>query len=264
MRTMMVGLLLAVAASAQAGVVLTMETVDGKTKSATVAKVDADRFRVDTEGGKRGMIYRKDKDAFWILDAAKKTWTEMTRADIEAMGQRMSGMMKQMEAQLKDLPAEQRAQVEAMMKGRMGGGASAPSYRKLATGQSVGKWVATQYAVERDGKKTAEVFHADPKAVGLTDADFAVFTSLAEMLKSMTQGLESAGIYLPGKPGGDAPAGVLVRSVQLTAEGKPGAVTTLIDVKRGPVAAADFEIPSGWKKGKSPMAGHGPGDGHHH
>lgn len=261
---------LILASSVQAGVVLTMETVNGKVKTKTVAMVDGDRFRVDADGGKTIVIYRKDQDAFWMIDAGKKSYSELTRQDLEAMGKKMEGMMAQMEAQLKDLPEAQRAQMQAMMRGHMGGAGSAPTFRKLAAGRKVGKWTAVQYAMEVGGKKTGEVFHADPSVVGLTEADFAVFASLADTFKSMTQGLESAGFYRPGKPGDTTPAGVLVRSVRLDASGKPGSVSTLVSVARTAVAASEFEIPAGYKKEKSPMAemdgheGHGPGDGHDH
>lgn len=254
MRTMMLGLLMAVAAGARAGVVLTMETVNGKATTKTVAEVDADRFRVDAGDQKTVVIYRKDQDAFWMLTPSTKSWTEMTRADIQAMSAKMDGMMKEMQAQMKDMPPAQRAQMEAMMKGHMPGAAAAPTYKKIADGVKAGKWTATQYAVLRDGKKTADVFHADPKAVGLAEADFAVFVSLADLFKSLTHGLESAGFYLPGKPGGDQPAGVLVRSVKVGADGKPGAVSTLTDVRRTAFAASEFEIPAGWTKRESPMA----------
>ncbi len=268
MKTLTVLIVGFLVSSAQAGVVLTMETVDGKAKTVTVAKVEPDRFRVDVDGGKQTVIYRKDKDAFWMLNPGKKTYSEMTRKDIQAMSERMSGAMKQMEDQMKDLPPAQRAQIEAMMKGRMGGQPSAPTYQKMASGQKVGTWVATQYAVLRDGKKTSEVFHAHPKAVGLVEADFAVFTSLADLFKSMTKDLENTGFYRAGKVDGAVPAGVLVRSVRLDDAGKPGAVSTLTEVKRGAVAGSEFEVPAGYTREKSPMAGghdhHDHGDGHDH
>ena len=53
-----------------------------------------------------------------MINYDKKTYTEMTKADVDRMGAQMAGAMAQMQEQMKNLPPAQRAQMEAMMKGR--------------------------------------------------------------------------------------------------------------------------------------------------
>ena len=52
-----------------------------------------------------------------MIDHAKKTFTRLTKADIDSMSAQLAGMMKQMEDAMANMPPEMRE----MMKGRMGG-----------------------------------------------------------------------------------------------------------------------------------------------
>ena len=62
-----------------------------------------------------------------LIDDDGKTYNEMTKADVDRMGGQMDGAMAQMQEQMKSMPPEQRARMEALMKGR--GGGQAPVWR---------------------------------------------------------------------------------------------------------------------------------------
>ena len=95
-----------------------------------------------------------------------------------------------MQKELANMPPEQRAQMEAIMKGRMGGaggrGAAAArrSIRKTGT-DKVGNWTCDKYEGYVGAEKTSEVCTVDPKALGFTAADFAVSKQFAAFFKKL-------------------------------------------------------------------------------
>ena len=81
--------------------------------------------RVGPNGAVQAMIFDGGKQVLYIVDPARKTYMEMTKADADRLGAQVQGAMAQMQAQLEKLPPAQRAQMEAMLKGR-GGAAAVP------------------------------------------------------------------------------------------------------------------------------------------
>jgi hypothetical protein len=99
-----------------------METTDF-TKNKTTPReilVDADRLRIN-DGDTSVMFLTKGGNRLVTLNKTRNEYQEMDQAMFDAMGQQLSGMMAQMEAALKGMPPAQRAQMEQMMKGKMGG-----------------------------------------------------------------------------------------------------------------------------------------------
>lgn len=75
------------------------------------------------------LIYRGDKQTIWVIKDSDKSYMEMTKASIDAMGQKLDGAMAQMKAELEKMPPEQRKMMEEMMAKQgvaMGGGGAAP------------------------------------------------------------------------------------------------------------------------------------------
>ena len=62
------------------------------------------------------MIFRDD--LFLMINHDDKTYTVIDEATLEQIGSRMSAAMTKMEAQLAQMPPEQRAMMEKMMQGR--------------------------------------------------------------------------------------------------------------------------------------------------
>src|SRR3954464_4080531 len=84
-------------------------------------EIEAKRMRMEVGGGQRGgqvVIFDGTRDVMMMIDDANKSYTEMTKADADALGSQVSSAMSQMQEAMKNMPPEQRAQIEAAMKGR--------------------------------------------------------------------------------------------------------------------------------------------------
>ncbi len=212
-------------------------------------------------GGTQGIIFDGAKQTLFIVDDARKTYAEMTKADVDRVGDQMSAAMAQMQEQMKNMPPEQRAQIEAMMRGRgmPGGAASAPktAYKKVGT-DTVGKWTCDKYEGYQDEKKVSELCTVDPKTLGFTAADFQVTKQLAEFFgKLMPQGAER--IFAIGTPEQQGYSGIPVRTTLIT--GDQRTTSELVDVKRETFPPSTFEVPAGYTKESGPFGGRGRGRG---
>jgi len=86
------------------------------TKSTTTEKektyYKTGKFKIENLTTGIIMIFRFDKEAMWTVDTKKKTYTEMTFAQMEAMRNSMSSAMKE---QMKTMSDEQKKMMEKMM-----------------------------------------------------------------------------------------------------------------------------------------------------
>ena len=125
-------LLCCAARPAQAGVVIQqVERAIGnnQARQTVTISMDAGKLRVEGENpgqGKFLLIFDNAKQVMWMVDVAKKSYMEITKAQVEAMANQMGQMMQQMQQAMANVPPEQRAMMEQMMKGRMGGMAAPP------------------------------------------------------------------------------------------------------------------------------------------
>ena len=105
-----------------------------------------------------------------VLDHAKKTYTRLTRADIDQLSKMLEDMTKQMEQAMASMPP----QMQERMKGMMGGGA-AGSLEVVDTGQSatVAGKSCKVFQTKIMGKLTGENCMADPSAIDLPASDRA-------------------------------------------------------------------------------------------
>ncbi len=212
----MTALLVSLAVPVRAGVVLTIETTNDTPnetiRTRHVLWAAADRFLVEMDGGKSVAIYRRDTDTFWALDPGRKTYFEMTRREVKTMR----------------APADQLV------------------YRKIASGQKVGKWTATRYAVARGGRNIGEEFHADIASLGLTEDDLA-------LLASMSRDVDPVQFVWPWPIEAGGPAGMRVRYVRFDPSGKPRSSSTIVNILRATLPVTAFEIPAGYARVKNPL-----------
>jgi hypothetical protein len=93
--------------------------------------VSGTKVRMDTplEPGKDGYaIIDTEKNTTWFVVPSEKRYIEWSEADAKAMGEKLAQVEKMMKERMASLPPEQRAQVEAMLKGLKGAdGTAAPS-----------------------------------------------------------------------------------------------------------------------------------------
>ena len=166
----------------------------------------------------------------------------------------MAPAMAQMQEALKNMPPEQRARMEAMMKGRgaaMPGAAPAPAkpeYRKVGTA-TVGKWTCDKYEGYTNGQKTNEVCTVDPKVLGFSVTDFQIQRDVTEFFKGLQQlggGMMPQQSLAFGTPEDQGFSGIPVRSVSHS--GGREIVSELADAKRQAFTDATFQVPAGYQK----------------
>jgi hypothetical protein len=203
-------------------------------------------------GRKNIVIYDGGAQVMRIIDESGKTYSEMTKADVDRMAAQMSGAMAQMQAQMQNLPPEQRARMEAMMqgagRGMMGMAAAArPEYRKAGGTDRIGKWTCDKYEGTRNGAKASEICTVDFSSIGFTMADFEITKQFAEFFsRLMPQGMDRLFSVGASEPAGFS--GIPVRSVNYDASGKETSVVELTDASRQSFPDSLFAVPEGFQK----------------
>lgn len=170
----------------------------GKVTSQDEILLDSERLRMNQEGG-RAMMFLTDggRDRMVILNQQRNEYQEIDKQTVNQLSQQMSGMMAQLQERLKNLPPEQRAQMEKMMAGRMGQAglpaASKTTYVAKGSG-SINGFSCTRYEEMEGAEKVADICSAKPSDLHFNPADFQVF----ERMKDFASGLLSAN--LPNSP----------------------------------------------------------------
>lgn len=224
--------------------------------------LDSDRMRMEAQamGGTQIVIFRQDKGLFWIIDQKGKTYMEITKQDFQQMKAKMDEAKAMMDAQMKNLPQEQRQMMEKMMQGRgmpamQPAGAMKTAYKKVATGEKVNQWACTKYEGHREGEKVKEVWTTDWKSFGLTPENFKVMKDLSEFFKDFAKDMASSFDQIGSEEwekeqGGYT--GIPVKTLSYT-DGKLRAATEVTEVKQENLAPALFDLPNGLTKKEMPF-----------
>ena len=247
---------------AATGLLVVEKTTSGDTTRTSQIQIEQHRIRTEVGGPiSRVVIFDGTKQVLWLIDPAKKSYNEMTKADADRMGGQLQDAMSQMQAQLANLPPAQRAQIEALMKGRGLPGTAAAvqkaEYRKAGT-DKVGKWTCDKYEGFQNNEKTSEVCTVDPATLGFALTDFDVSRQLGEFFKKL---LPQNGdqLFTFGKVEEQGYSGVPVRR-KFTTAGRE-TTTEVTEVTRQTFADATFAVPDGFTKEDFPggLAGRGRG-----
>ena len=223
-------------------------TTNGGTKT-TQIQIERDRMRAETADGQT-VVFDGVKQVLWLVNDGRKSYNEMTKADVDRMGGQLNDAMAKMQEQLKSLPPEQRAQIENMMKGRGmpgagGAAASKTEYRKTGA-DKVGSWACDKYEGTRGGQKVTELCTVDPKVLGFAMSDFQV----AKQLMDFFSKLAPAGadrMFSVGSPEEQGFSGVPVRRISFN-NGQQQSVTEVTQVSRQNFPASTFEVPADYQK----------------
>ncbi len=181
-----------------AGVRIVAEDTDLATKKVTTDQIllDANRMRMESDDG-RSIMFLTDggRNRMVVLDKAKNQYQEIDEATMKQLGQQLSAAMAQMQAQLKNMPPEQRAMMEKMMKGKMPQAAAAAAPKTVYTAKgsgSVNGFSCTRYEGDLAGKKEAEVCAALPAQLKLTPGDLQIFERMRQFSASLVSTLANS------------------------------------------------------------------------
>ena len=196
MKTLVSCALALVAAPALAGTHIQMESTDLVSKTTTEVEmlIDATRLRVNTAKNSMIFLTSDGRSRMLMLDKVRNEYSEMDQAAIDRMGQQMQGMASQMEAMLKNVPPEQRAMMEQMMKGQMPQAAapqaSARTVYAAAGSDTVNGVSCTKYLGMKGGQKVSEVCAAGPAAIKLGPQDYQVFEKMREFMSGLMDAVQ--------------------------------------------------------------------------
>jgi len=198
-------LLLVVAVVALAGQLIAGGVMEMTTKKQGGAAELAERIyaqggklrfdHLDAKGGARTTMLFQNSEMIVINHADKKysRFNEATLAELSAQMKKASEAMKQMEQQMANMPPEQRAMMEKMMKGRMPGmaGSKPLAIRVEATG--AGSWESyscKNYSVYIGEEKTQEVCAVPPSEIKGADEFIEAARSMAKFFEKFKEALQ--------------------------------------------------------------------------
>jgi hypothetical protein len=230
------------------GITLVQQETRGSKTETSQVQMDKTHIRAESHANGESTVFLFDgtAKAIRVLNLDKKTYMQMDTAQMQQMQQQMA----QMQEQLKNMPPQQRAVMEQMMRGRggLGGGppaAAAIQYKQTGS-DKVGQWSCTKYEGYRGQDKVAEVCAVDPKDLGVTPADFEAAKQLADYLKSlMPQMADQMTMY--GTAADQGFAGMPVRRITYS-NGQVSSTSEVKEFKRGAIPASAFELPAGLKR----------------
>lgn len=255
-----------IAGPAAAGVVYEIEVTDHQqsppqSESIQVA-VEGANLKIGIASGGRGkqgeMIFRGDRHEMVVVDHDDKSYHVMDKEALGRIAGQVKSAMSQMQKALENVPEEQRAMIERMMKQRMPKEA-APIQRprsevkKTSERDTKNGYPCVRYEVLRGGTKIRELWVTDWDNIeGGADvvdafADMAdFFREMMEALPNMGQGSGGSGssIFEHMEDLGGFP----VVTKDFGADGSLESESSLRSAKRRTLDPAEFEPPSGYKR----------------
>jgi hypothetical protein len=241
-------------AYAEAGVVITSvdtsyeDPGDSGTSTSYIGDNDM-RAETRTKNENNIIIFRSDREVIWAIDPADNSYTEMTKQDLKKMKGQIDEAMRRMQEEMKNLPPEQRAMIEQMMKSKAAPPEpESPVFKKVASGVKVGKWKCDTYEGYEGGELVEEVCTTDWKNLGIERKDFQVMQRMSEFMSELSP--HSAGGLNVGSAEWEKEQGypgIPVRTIEYSM-GKKVFQTDLKDVKRQQIDSSLFELPKGLTK----------------
>jgi hypothetical protein len=253
-------------ASAQtSGVIFDIETTDHSSSSPpetmTLAVAGKNlRMQQPSQGQEQPdeMIFNGDRREMIVVNHADKSFIVMDEEMIERIVGQLGDAMSQMEAALANVPPEQRAMVEQMMRGR---GMAMPSealpkpeLTRNGERATHNGYDTVRYDVLLDGRKTTELWVTDWSNIGEFAAVRPAFEAMAEFMKGMLDALAQspmgrmAQMDTSGFEYMTEMNGFPVVTREFSESGQLEGETTLRDARRETFDPGMFEPPSGYKR----------------
>jgi hypothetical protein len=243
------------AQAASAGVYVEMVDHDIKADQTTLAQ----KIYVQNGNGRfvddKGHATLIKNGTFYIIDDTDKTYVMFDKATMEQLAKKISDAMEKMKAQLAQLPAEQRAQMEQMMPG-LSGNDRKWTVEVVDTGKSdkVDGRACRVWDIKREGVLDDQWCVVPYSALPGKENFAAAFANFAKVFEEMAKSVPMmAGMMTNEFSAQSKVNGFPVRSRGYD-EGKLGDDEQVMKVWREEtIPAAIFEIPAGYKQKQMPM-----------
>ncbi len=241
--------LLGASVQARAGAFMMSETsYNGKAPVMSRISIGSDAVKTEIQGekGYTTVIFRGDKQLFWLIDDKDKSYREMTKEDAERMAAKMKDAQAQMAESMKNMSPEQKAMMEKYMGGKMGAaaGSALPKYVKKASGEKAGKWTADRYEAPKGKDGVRKLWTVPQGTIGLKAEDVAV---LKEMAKFFEKFGANKSDYFQFDRQDMGIRGIPVKSLTIEG-GKTTSSTILKEAGSKSFPSSAFDLPSGYSK----------------
>ena len=240
-----VGVLLATG-SLLADTRLDFKTTEGTGGDLTSLTIAQGKIRTDS-GKTTTVLLDPGAGAMTLIDHTKKTFTKITKADLDAIVKQLTDMMAGM-------PPE----VQKMMAGRMGGrgGGAVVDFQPTGAASNVGGRPCKVYQMSIAGKLQSESCLAEAASIDIPAADRATMQAAMAWSKELTDSLAktplgSMGNSVPFKNGM-----IPVRSTTFASDGSRN-TSELAAVSTASVSADTFAVPADYKEQPLPKIGRG-------
>ncbi len=254
--------LVLLSAPALAGVVFEFELVDGTDPAAEPDRintsVEGERIRMDVKGPRGAnadMIFRGDRHEMLAVDHDSQTYVLIDDATIDQISAQLSQLEAQMQDMLKDVPPEQRAAVEEMMKQRMPSGGSAESVTEIKrTGESGEKngYSAREFELYRDGRHERSFWVTDWDDIEGGREAANAFKSMAGFVQDLQDAMpdfaKSPAVGTNAYEHLDELGGFPVVTIEYAADGSVVGENHLKSSRVESLDDAEFEPPAGYAR----------------
>jgi len=219
-----------------------------------VSRMEVTSVSSDESGG---MIFREESGEFVAIDHEEKEYYVIDEAAMERIGTQLSSAMQQMQEALADMPPDQRAMAEQMMKQHLPAAAPAPepmTVRKTGATDTINGFRCEYYEVKQQGAKIRDLCVTDWNDIdgGREAADSMLamagfFEKMAEQFSSGS-GLDVMGqqreLFQHMRELGGYP--VLTR--EFDDSGRVESESRLKSARIGDIDSALFSPPQGYRK----------------
>jgi hypothetical protein len=246
------------AGMATAGVRIETVTRDIKTQvvDGPVQTVRVQDGKVQVTTGRSGSMILKNA-TFYIIDDQRKAYREMDKASMQNTMDQAGAAMKQMQERMKNMPPEQRAQMEKMMGANMPGMMSGKpdTWDVKNTGKtdtSEGR-KCTIWTLNKNGKLHEELCVVPFSSLPGKEDFEKSFKELAESFAGMSDSLPGAGDAVKAR---NSIKGYPVRTRFFEPTGAERAMETVVTkwVEES-ISGSNFDVPAGYKKREMPKMG---------
>jgi hypothetical protein len=206
------------------------------------------------DGGRVSLI---KGESMYVIDDSDKTYLEFDKATMQQIATQLNAAMERMKEQLAKLPPEQRAQMEQMMGGALGGKPRTVEVTDTGKSDTVDGRKCKLWDVARDGQLDEQICVA-PYASLPGKEDFrAVFAKFARIFEEMAKSVPMLSGMMTNEFSAHAKTdGFPVRSRAYENGQLTGRETTVQVWREETIPASMFDVPAGYTRKQLPM---GPG-----
>ncbi len=210
-----------------------------------VMRVKDRMTRWDQGGSERHtVLFNADSRTLTIVNHGERSYMELDEARVKGVSDKMSAMMKQMEAQLANLPKEQREMLMERMPGFKRPESVSYSAEKTGGSDTVNGFRCDNYEVNKNGQPYMKACVSSHKTLGISSADFDTLATMFEAMKDMASQFSGSDDMMPLRELGGLP----VRSK--TADG--GETSEIVAVNDDRLDGELFAVDASYKPQQMP------------